>query len=512
MAWRNLLSGEYNLPERVSIFDTTLRDGEQTPGVALTPEEKVEIAIQLDKLGVDIIEAGFPITSKGEQKAVSDICKLGLSAKICALARCEKNDIDVAVDTGVDWVHVFLATSDIHLKYKLRMTREQALTKIAEAVEYAKSRGVVVHYSAEDATRTEHDFLMKALKVAADAGADSIDIPDTVGFAIPMVIRKIVSSAKAVTGKPIAVHCHDDMGLAVANSLSAVEAGAEIIHATVNGIGERAGNASLEEIVVALHTLYGVKTNINLQEIYKTSKLVAKLTGVWIPKNKAIVGENAFAHESGIHVHGVLGSPETYEPIMPETVGRKRKIVAGKHSGIHGIDFMLKEYGLDIDRAKAKEVLERVKTLGDMGMRVSDTKLKAIAEEIAGKPRGDRLISLKGLDITSNMNGAMARISLKIGDDIVMAESFDKSPVAASLSALLNALSSKMNVKLIDFKIDATSYSPDLTCEAEVVLTVNDSQELVGEAVGHDPAFVVVNAIISGIEKAMLHAAGEGMV
>ncbi|MEM0204375.1 MAG: 2-isopropylmalate synthase [Nitrososphaerota archaeon] len=508
MAWKKILSEEYTLPERVLIFDTTLRDGEQTPGVALTPEEKVEIAIQLDRLGVDIIEAGFPITSKGEWKAVSDICKLGLSAKVCALARCEKSDIDAAVDTGVDWVHVFLATSDIHLKYKLRMTREQALNKIAEAVEYAKSRGVVVHYSAEDATRTEHEFLMKALKVASDAGADSIDIPDTVGFAIPMTIHRIVSSAKVVTGKPIAVHCHDDMGLAVANSLAAVEAGAEIIHATVNGIGERAGNASLEEIVVALHTLYGVKTNINLQEIYKTSRLVAKLTGVWVPKNKAIVGENAFAHESGIHVHGILGSPETYEPIAPEVVGRRRKIVAGKHSGIHGIDFLLKESGLDMDRAKAKEVLEKVKALGDMGMRISDTKLKTIAEEVVGKPGDSQMISLKELSVTSNTNGAMARISLKIGDEVITSESFGHNPVVASLSALLNAVSRKMNVKLTDFRIDATSYSPDLTCEAEVVLTINDSQEYVGEAVGHDPALVVVYAVIAGIEKAMLSSAG----
>ncbi|PUA34371.1 MAG: hypothetical protein B9J98_00575 [Candidatus Terraquivivens tikiterensis] len=508
MAWRKILSEEYNLPERVSIFDTTLRDGEQTPGVALKPEEKLEIAMQLDRLGVDVIEAGFPITSKGEWKAVSEICKLGLSARICALARCEKNDIDAAVDAGVDWVHLFLATSDIHLKHKLRMTREQALEKIREAVEYAKSRGVVVHYSAEDATRTEHDFLMRALKVAADAGADSLDIPDTVGFAVPAAIHRIVSSAKRVTGKPIAVHCHDDMGLAVANSLSAVEAGAEIIHATVNGIGERAGNASLEEIVVALHVLYGVKTNVNLREIYRTSRLVAKLTRVWVPKNKAIVGENAFSHESGIHVHGILGSPETYEPIAPETVGRRRRIVAGKHSGIHAIDFLLKEYGIDVDRAKAKEVLEKVKTIGDMGARVPDAKLKTIVEEVVGKSNGKRSISLEELSIVSNMNGSVARISLKIGDESFTAESFGRSPVVASLSALLSALSRKMNVRLIDFRLDATSYSPDLTCEAEVVLSVDDSSESFGEAVGHDPAFVSVAAVISGIEKAMLHSVG----
>ncbi|MEM2909898.1 MAG: 2-isopropylmalate synthase [Nitrososphaerota archaeon] len=510
MAWRKILSEDYNLPERVSIFDTTLRDGEQTPGVALTPEEKMEIAIQLDKLGVDVIEAGFPITSRGEWKAVSEICKLGLSAKICALARCEKNDIDVAVDAGVEWVHVFLATSDIHLKHKLRMTREQALEKISEAIEYAKSRGVIVHYSAEDATRTGYDFLMRALKTAADTGADSLDIPDTVGFAVPTAIRRIVSSAKRLTGKPIAVHCHDDMGLAVANSLSAVEAGAEIIHATVNGIGERAGNASLEEIVVALHTLYGVKTGINLQEIYKTSKLVAKLTGVWIPKNKAIVGENAFAHESGIHVHGILGSPETYEPIAPGLVGRRRKIVVGKHSGIHSIDFLLKEHGLYMDRAKAKEVLEKVKSLGDMGVRVPDAELKTIAEEVIGKSKGNRLISLKELEVTSNTNGATARISLEIGDEIVTAMSLGHSPAIASLSALMNAISSKMNVKLIDFRIDATSYSPDLTCEAEVVLTIDDSSEFVGEAVGHDPAFVIITAVIAGIERAMLYSVGGG--
>lgn len=502
MAWRGLFSN-CQLPDRVYIFDTTLRDGEQTPGVALTPEAKIEIAKQLDVLGVDIIEAGFPVVSEGERKAVREICKLGLSSKICALARCDKRDIDEAVDSGVDWVHVFIATSDIHLKHKLRMSREEVLEKIQEHVSYAKSRGVTVHFSAEDATRTELSFLVKALKVASDSGADSLDVPDTVGFAIPSAIQRIIRSVKEVTGKQIAVHCHDDMGLAVANSLAAIEAGAEIVHATVNGIGERAGNASLEEIAVSLSVLYGIKTNIKLEEIYRTSKLVARLTGVWIPKNKAIVGENAFSHESGIHVHGVISSPETYEPIMPEIVGRKRRIILGKHSGIHGVKTKLGDYGINVDDSKAKDILSRIKSLGDMGQKVSDRDFVEIVRGAFGLEPSISKISLEEFKLTSSIDGSRSFVKLSIDGHECFGEFTHISPIYSALQATVIAASKHFKIDILDFKIDATSYQPDAICDVEIELNV-DGVPSIGRAVGYDPAYTTASATVLAIQNANL--------
>ncbi|MEM4297228.1 MAG: 2-isopropylmalate synthase, partial [Nitrososphaerota archaeon] len=300
------------MSETVKIFDTTLRDGEQTPGVSLTPEEKLEIARQLDRLGVDIIEAGFPVVSKGEAEAVKLIAKAGLNAVICSLARVEKADIDVALSCDVQEIHTFIATSDIHLNYKLKLSREDALRKAVEGVEYAKCHGVRVEFSAEDATRSDVEFLKRVFKEVCDAGADRIDIPDTVGVCTPERMMKLVREVRSVCNVPISVHCHNDFGLAVANSLAAVEAGASEVHVTVNGLGERAGNAALEEVVMGLHQLYGKRTNIKTQLIYETSLLVSKLTGIRVQPNKAIVGDNAFGHESGIHTHGVLSLPLTY--------------------------------------------------------------------------------------------------------------------------------------------------------------------------------------------------------
>ncbi|MEM2819545.1 MAG: 2-isopropylmalate synthase, partial [Nitrososphaerota archaeon] len=364
MAWRSVISREYILPERVAIFDTTLRDGEQTPGVALTTDAKIEIAKALDDLGVDVIELGFPTVSKGEEEAIKKITRENLNSKTCVLARANKLDVDKAIECDVDWIHIFIATSDIHLKYKLRMSREEVIEKAVKIIEYARDHDVVVHFSAEDATRTDLDYLIRIFKAVEEAGANSIDIPDTVGFAVPSAIKIIVSTVKKNIGIPIAIHCHDDMGLAVANSLTAVESGAEIIHATVNGIGERAGNTSLEEVAVALHTLYGIRTNIKLEKIYEVSRLVEKLTGIIVPKNKAIVGENAFSHESGIHVHGVISSPQTYEPIEPEKVGRRRKIILGKHSGKHSVVELARRFGVELTDAQAEEVLREIKHRG----------------------------------------------------------------------------------------------------------------------------------------------------
>jgi 2-isopropylmalate synthase len=313
------------LPENVRILDTTLRDGEQTPGVAITVDEKIRIAKKLDKLGVDTMEVGFPASSPGEMRAAREILKLGLNSNICGLARVLRGDIDAAIDCDVDYIHTFIGTSPLHREYKLKMGQEEILSKAVDSVEYIKDHGITAEFSAEDATRTEFDFLKKIYAAVEDAGVDYINVPDTVGVMVPSSMRFLISELKREINVPVSVHCHDDFGLAVANSLSSVEAGAEQVHATINGLGERAGNASLEEVVMALTSQYNIKTNIKTQLLVDTSEFVSRITGIKMPPNKAIVGDNAFAHEAGIHVHGVLQKAETYEPITPEMVGHTRR-------------------------------------------------------------------------------------------------------------------------------------------------------------------------------------------
>ena len=373
--------------KKVRIFDTTLRDGEQAPGIDLTVEQKVKIARQLARLGVDVIEAGFPAASEGEFIATKKILEeVGDQVEVIGLSRANKQDIDRTIDTGLSSIHVFIATSDIHLKYKLKMTREEVLERIYESVRYAKDHGLIVEYSPEDATRTDEEFLLKAVKTAIEAGADRINIPDTVGVMHPFKFYDLISKVVKVTeGKIVSVHCHNDFGLATANSIAGVMAGARQVHVTVNGIGERAGNASLEEVVMALKKLLGYEVNVKTYLLYETSRLVAELTGVPIPYFKAIVGENAFGHESGIHVHGVIENPLTYEPISPEEVGNFRRIALGKHSGIHGLRKLLSEQGIELSDEELREVLKEIKKLAESGHKVTVDDAKAIAIKISTK-------------------------------------------------------------------------------------------------------------------------------
>lgn len=332
----------------VRIFDTTLRDGEQTPGVSINPEQKLQIAIELDQLGVDVIEAGFPIVSQGEMQAVRNIKKSGLSSEICGLARTLVTDIDSVIKCDLNYVHTFIATSDIHMRYKLKMSPEEVIEKAINAVEYAKSHGLQVEFSAEDATRSDIAFLTQVFAAAVEAGADRIDVPDTVGYATPEFISHLVQVIKKQIDIPISLHCHNDFGLAVANSIAGINAGAACAHVTINGLGERAGNASLEEFVMALQCLYKKKHNIRTKLLYETSRSVSNIMGIAVQANKAIIGENSFGHESGIHTHGILNNPLTYEPIDPEMVGRKRWLQAGKHAGAHGIRAMLRDFGIEL--------------------------------------------------------------------------------------------------------------------------------------------------------------------
>lgn len=353
----------------------------------MTVDQKIRVAKRLAELGVDVIEAGFPASSDGEFEATKKILsEIGDQVEVTGLSRSVKQDIDRTIDTGLSSIHIFIATSDIHLKYKLKMTREEVLNRIYESVRYAKDHGLIVEYSPEDATRSDEEFLLKAVKTAIDAGADRINIPDTVGVMHPFKFYDLISKIVKVTGdKIVSVHCHNDFGLATANSIAGVMAGARQVHVTVNGIGERAGNASLEEVVMSLKKLLGYDVGVRTYLLYEVSRYVAELTGVPVPYFKAIVGENAFGHEAGIHVHGVIENPMTYEPISPEEVGNFRRIALGKHSGIHGLKRLLEEQGIFLDDTQLREVLKEIKSLAEAGNKVTSADAKAIAIKVINK-------------------------------------------------------------------------------------------------------------------------------
>lgn len=492
-----------SFPEKIRIFDTTLRDGEQTPGVALTAEDKMVIARQLDRLGVDVIESGFPITSPGEASAVATIAKQGLKSEIIGLARSAKSDIDAALKCDLRSIHLFIATSDIHLEHKLKLTQAQVLEKAVESVQYAKSHGVLVEFSAEDASRTDITFLKRVYQAVVEAGADRINVPDTVGVMTPVGMHSLVSELKKVIRVPISMHCHNDFGLAVANSLAGCEAGAEQVHVAVNGIGERAGNASLEEVVMALYSLHRKKTNIDTTMIYETSRIVSRLTGVPVQPNKAIVGENAFAHESGIHTHGIANLPLTYEPLSPDLVGRTRLLVSGKHAGAHGIKKELEEFGLELDDTQLKDVTARVKELGDKGKLVTTTDLISIASIVRGQTvKGPEAMSLKDLTVVTG-SGVIPTASVKMflfEKEYVVSDT-GIGPVDAAIKAIQKLTDSTLDVRLKEFRLEALTGGSNAV--AEVIVKVEDKTGNVVSARAAHPDIVMasVEAMINGMNR-----------
>ncbi len=380
--------------DTVRIFDTTLRDGEQSPGFSMNVAEKLLLARQLAQLAVDVIEAGFPIASRGDLDAVRAVAGEIRTCQVAALARAKQVDIDAALEAlepaRRPRLHVFLATSDLHLHYKLRITRAEALQAIRTMVRYGREHCADVEFSAEDASRSDIEFLCECMVAAAEAGATTLNIPDTVGYAVPEEyaaifhrVREQLGDAPEIT---LSAHCHNDLGMAVANSLAAVRAGARQVECTINGIGERAGNASLEETVVALavrQASFDVKTNVRLEKIYSTSRLLSEITGVNVPPNKAVVGANAFAHEAGIHQDGILKNPLTYEIILPEAVGiPARQLVLGKHSGRNALRARLRDLGLDASEEELNECYRRMVALADQAKQVLDRDLLAIAHQV----------------------------------------------------------------------------------------------------------------------------------
>jgi 2-isopropylmalate synthase len=491
---------------KIRIFDTTLRDGEQTPGVSLTVEDKIEIAKALDRLGVDVIEAGFPVVSEGELASVKAIRKLGLTSQVCALSRVDISDVDSIISCDVEYAHLFIATSDLHLKYKLKISREQALEAAIRGVEYARAHGIRVEFSAEDATRSDRAFLTQVLQSIQNAGAERIDIPDTVGTMTPEKFAELIKYVRSIVDLPISVHCHDDYGLAVSNSLAGILAGADQSHCTINGLGERAGNASLEEFVMAATRLYDFEVQIKPKLLYETSRLVAKATGVLVQPNKAIIGENAFGHESGIHTHGVLNMPATYEPMEPELVGARRRIQAGKHAGSHGISAQLRALGIEASKDDVKRIVNRVKEVGDTGRSVTDADLDRIAREVIGLEKSNPYFKLTDLAVVTGINVVpTASVRLKIGDGKTLTVSeTGVGPVDAVLRAIQQVTDKFSRVTLREYRIEAVTGGTN--AEAEVLIKVEDDAGNVCSAssTGQDIVMASVDAMICGINEIML--------
>ena len=463
--------------ERLIIFDTTLRDGEQSPGASLNTTEKLEIAHQLARLGVNVIEAGFPIASPGDFEAVKTIAKEVKGPEIAGLARCVKADIDACWNAvkhaKKPRIHTFIATSDIHLNKKLKMTRAQVLEKTRECVRYAKSLCSNVEFSAEDAVRSDPDFLCQVIEVAIDAGALTVNIPDTVGYAIPHefgnLVRRIVQTTANIKGVIVSVHCHNDLGLSVANSLAAIQAGARQAECTINGIGERAGNASLEEIVMSVKTrpdLFNLQMDINTKELFKTSRLVWRLTGIPVQPNKAIVGGNAFSHESGIHQDGIIKYRQTYEIMTPDSVGvPSSQLILGKHSGRHALAKRLKELGHDAEGDDLDRLFKRFKELADKKKYVFDEDILALIEEEMVKV--SEVFALEYLH-TSSGSGVVptATLKLKSHGNILQEAACGDGPVDAAYRAIDKATG--VEPKLLDYRLEAVSGGKDALGEVTV--------------------------------------------
>jgi 2-isopropylmalate synthase len=507
--------------DRVIIFDTTLRDGEQSPGFSMNTQEKLEMARQLARLNVDVVEAGFPISSDEDFGAVREVAKqvgtLEGAPVICGLSRVGLLDIDRAWE-AVKYarrprIHTFVATSDIHLKYKLRKSRAEVLEASVQAVRHARGYCEDVEFSPEDASRSDFDYMCDVLEAVIDAGARTINIPDTVGYAIPeewferivKIRERVKNSGRAI----ISVHCHNDLGQAVANSLAAIRAGARQIECTINGIGERAGNASLEEIVMALKTrkdYFGVETQVRTEEIYRTSKLLSHITGVHVQPNKAIVGENAFAHEAGIHQDGVLKEKLTYEIMRPEDIGRAaNKLVMGKHSGRHALDARLKDLGFDLDEAELGKAFKKFKELADKKKEIFDEDLIAIMkDEIAQVPETYSLDYLHMVSGTSVVPSATVRI--KKDDQLFQDSGVGDGPV----DAVLNAIDAITGLKgrLQDYQLRAVTSGKDALGEVSVKVDF-DGTVMPGKASSTDVVEASARAYLNALNRLLHPAAGR---
>ena len=495
--------------DRVIIFDTTLRDGEQSPGISLDEGEKLEIAEQLARLGVDVIEAGFPIASQGDFESVQAIARSVSGPIICGLSRTALGDIDrcwEAIEPAARRrIHVFIATSETHMVHKLRMTRDQVKAEAASGVARAREYTEDVEFSPEDASRSDFDFMCEVLQIAVDNGATTLNIPDTVGFAVPdEYAQRLANVRKVVKGDyVVSTHCHNDLGLAVANSLAAVQLGARQIECAVNGLGERAGNAALEEIVMALRTradfFGGIDTGIKSEELARTSRLVSRLTGYPVQYNKAVVGRNAFAHESGIHQHGVLNERTTYEIMDPAAVGQgESKIVLGKHSGRHAFADTLKKMGYDLSGDALNQVFTRFKELADRKVELSDADLEAlVAEEVGDTVR--YAFSLVAIECSGGTNSTpTASIVLDHDGEKLEASAEGDGMVDAACKAI--RIATGIDGNLTDYAV--TSVTGGVDALADVALRFDvDGVSMPGRGLSTDVVEASARAFLNAINR-----------
>jgi 2-isopropylmalate synthase len=495
--------------DKIRIFDTTLRDGEQSPGASMNLEEKIRLARQLERLNVDVIEAGFPNSSPGDFESVKRISQEIQKPQIAGLSRTTPGDIDRAWEAlkyaRNPLIHVFIATSDIHLKNKLRKSREEVLEEAKRAVAYAKKYTPEIEFSAEDATRSDPDYLAQVVEAAIDAGATVINIPDTVGYTTPTEYGKLIcflrQKVKNIDRAILSVHCHDDLGLAVANSLAAVEKGARQVECTINGIGERAGNASLEEIVMSIQTrrdFFSLSMGIVTEQIYPSSRLLSSITGILVPPNKAIVGANAFAHEAGIHQDGVLKDKTTYEIIRPESVGISQStLVLGKHSGRHAFRDRVKSLGYDLSEVHLNQAFQRFKELADKKKQIFDEDLEAIiADEILRIPDHFKLVNLNTVSGTATV--PTATVQMEIGEKLYQEAAFGDGPVDAVYKTIAKITKTKSHLR--KFSVNAITEGTDAQGEVMVILE-EGGLRVTGRGAHMDIILAAGKAYVNGLNK-----------
>ena len=486
--------------EEVTIFDTTLRDGEQTPGISFNFEQKLEIARQLSSIGVHIIEAGFPASSIAEKETVAAIKKLDLEANICGLARSVKADVDACLDCDMDMVHVFIPTSDIQRENTINKTREEVLKITDEIIRYVRGHVNLCMFSPMDATRTDGDYLIEVCQTAANAGATIINIPDTVGVISPSGMKTLISRIARNVDCPLDVHCHNDFGLAVANTIAAVEAGASQVQVTINGLGERAGNADLAQTVMILESIYRIKTGIKKERLVETSRLVSRFSGISIPPTQPVVGENVFSHESGIHSHGVIKCTDTFEPgiMTPEMVGHRRRLTLGKHVGRHAVRQMLNDTHINPSDAQLDMIVEKVKAIANRGKRVTDADLYEIAESMMGIELNHKIFDLQDIAImTGNHMIPTASVKAKVNNKEHVFSAVGNGPVDAALNAILGIVPARIQLK--EFNIQAISGGSDAMCHVTIAVEDENGHIFDASGSGDDIVLASVEALVNAI-------------
>ncbi len=492
----------------ITILDTTLRDGEQTPGVSFSLEAKLAIARKLDELGVGMIEAGSAVTSESEARAIKAVASEGLKAKIFSFARILRTDIDSAVSAGVSGVHLVAPTSDSHITRKLKLSRSELLERVSDSVSYAKSHGLLVELSAEDGSRTQPDFLESVFRAGLAAGADRLCVCDTVGVLTPERAKPLFEVLSSRFHVPLAVHCHNDLGLAVANSLAAVRGGAREVHCTVNGLGERTGNAPLEEIVVSLSKHYGFETGLDLSLLTSVSDLVSTLSGVSVSLNKPIVGRHAFVHTAGIHIDGMLKDSSTYEALTPEIVGARREFALSKHVGVSAVRDRLSQLGFSVPEGQLPDIVLRIKRLGDSGKAITDADLLAISESALTKNLARPIEILDVRAVSSRSSPPEAKVSVRINGRLVEASASGVGPLDAAMAALQDALKGiedTSNIRLVYYDVRSVTGGTNALVDTRIDIT-NGKETLVSRNIGPDVVQSAVDAMVEGVNRFLLRA------